>query len=158
MSFLDCFPTEYSAHGVGDYRESSIRVKTKGGHSAVLLTYVSHEIYKGKDKLKGLPATFGNEDEVTTLAITCEDKVIGLKAILRYSVFEKVDAIARSVEVINAGNDKIILNKGYEGYEWPKCFSPASCQLQRYKIFMRIPNFLAKKYKSKRIFSQNTWG
>ena len=111
LSFLDCFPTEYSAHGVGDYRESSIRVKTKGGHSAVLLTYVSHEIYKGKDKLKGLPATFGNEDEVTTLAITCEDKVIGLKAILRYSVFEKVDAIARSVEVINAGNDKIILNK-----------------------------------------------
>ena len=71
LSFLDCFPTEYSAHGVGDYRESSIRVKTKGGHSAVLLTYVSHEIYKGKDKLKGLPATFGNEDEVTTLAITC---------------------------------------------------------------------------------------
>lgn len=111
LSFLDCFPTEYSAHGVGDYRESSIRVKTKGGHSAVLLTYVSHEIYKGKDKLKGLPATFGNEDEVTTLAITCEDKVIGLKAVLRYSVFEKVDAIARSVEVINAGNDKIILNK-----------------------------------------------
>lgn len=111
LSFLDCFPTEYSAHGVGDYRESSIRVKTKGGHSAVLLTYVSHEIYKGKDKLEGLPATFGGENEVTTLAITCEDKVIGLKAILRYSVFEKVDAIARSVEVINAGNDKIILNK-----------------------------------------------
>ena len=111
LSFLDCFPTEYSAHGVGDYRESSIRVKTKNGHSAVLLTYVSHEIYKGKDKLEGLPATFGAENEVTTLAITCEDKVIGLKAVLRYSVFEKVDAIARSVEVINAGEDVIVLNK-----------------------------------------------
>ncbi len=111
LSFLDCFPTEYSAHGVGDYRESSIRVKTKSGHSAVLLTYVSHEIYKGKDKLEGLPATFGAEDEVTTLAITCEDKAIGLKAVLRYSVFENVDAIARSIEVINAGSDAIVLNK-----------------------------------------------
>lgn len=111
LSFLDCFPTEYSAHGVGDYRESSIRVKTKSGHSAVLLTYVSHEIYKGKDKLEGLPATFGAENEVTTLAITCEDKAIGLKAVLRYSVFEKVDAIARSVEVINGGSDSIVLNK-----------------------------------------------
>ncbi len=111
LSFLDCFPTEYSAHGVGDYRESSIRVKTKSGHSAVLLTYVSHEIYKGKDKLEGLPATFGDKEAVTTLAITCEDKSIGLKAVLRYSVFEKVDAIARSVEVINAGSDAVVLNK-----------------------------------------------
>mgnify|MGYP006780674563 FL=1 len=88
LSFLDCVPMEYSPNGVGDFRESSIRVKTKNGHSAVLLTYVSHEIYKGKEKPEGLPATFGAEDEVTTLAITCEDKVIGLKAILKYSTFE----------------------------------------------------------------------
>ncbi len=111
LSFLDSFPMEYSPHGVGDYRESSIRVKTKSGHSAVLLTYVSHEIYKGKKKLEGLPATFGTEDEVTTLAITCEDKVIGLKAVLEYSVFEKVDAIARSIRVINEGQEAIVLDK-----------------------------------------------
>jgi len=111
LSFLDCFPTEYSAHGVGDYRESSIRVKTKSGHSAVILTYVSHEIYKGKKKLEGLPATFGTEEEVTTLEITCEDKAIGLKAILQYSVFENVDAIARSIRVMNAGEEAIVLNK-----------------------------------------------
>ena len=111
LSFMDAFPTEYSAHGVGDYRESSIRVKTKSGHSAVSLTYVSHEIYQGKRKLEGLPATFGKENEVTTLAITCEDKAIGLKAVLEYSVFENVDAIARSIQVINAGEDAIVLNK-----------------------------------------------
>ncbi|MDE7223588.1 MAG: alpha-galactosidase, partial [Acetatifactor sp.] len=39
LSFLDSFPTEYSAHGVGDYRESSVRVRSAEGHSAVLLTY-----------------------------------------------------------------------------------------------------------------------
>ncbi len=111
LSFLDCFPMEYSPNGVGDFRESSLRIKTRSGHSAVLLTYLSHEIYKGKDKPEGLPATFGAEDEVTTLAITCEDRAIGLKAVLRYSVFEKVDAIARSVEIINDAEETIVLNK-----------------------------------------------
>lgn len=115
LSFMDCFPTEYSSHGVGDYRESSIRVTTKGGYNAVSLTYVSHEIYRGKRKLDGLPATFGSEEEVTTLAITCEDKAIGLTAILEYSVFEQVDAIARSVKVINGSPDCIVLNKVISG-------------------------------------------
>ena len=62
LDFLDTFPTEYSGHGVGDFRESSIRVKDKNGHSAVQLFYVSHEIYRGKRALEGLPATFGSED------------------------------------------------------------------------------------------------
>ena len=33
----------------------------------VNLQYVSHEIFKGKKSLKGLPATFGDENECTTL-------------------------------------------------------------------------------------------
>ena len=115
LSFLDCFPTEYSSHGVGDYRESSIRITTKGGYNAVSLTYVSHEIYKGKRKLPGLPATFGLEEEVTTLAIVCEDKAIGLTAVLEYSVFETVDAIARSVRILNDSKETMVLNKVMSG-------------------------------------------
>ena len=111
LSFMDCFPTEYSSHGVGDYRESSIRVKSESGQEAVLLTYVSHEIYKGKKSLEGLPATFGSEAEVTTLEITCEDKVIGLTAVLSYSVFEDTDAIARNIKLINTGKNELIVNK-----------------------------------------------
>ena len=44
VTFLDGFPTEYSGHGVGDYRESCVRVRDMQGHNAVQLTYVSHEI------------------------------------------------------------------------------------------------------------------
>ena len=110
-SFFDAFPFEYSSHGVGDFRESSIRVKTTGGHSAVSLTYVSHEIRKGKGKLEGLPATFGEEGDVTTLVITCEDRVTNLTVELSYSTFEKVDAIARSVRVINRGKESLWLEK-----------------------------------------------
>lgn len=111
LSFLDSFPTEYSAHGVGDYRESSIRVKSAAGHSAVLLTYESHEIYSGKRKLNGLPATFGNPEEVTTLAITCRDTVLGLRAVLEYSVFADTDAITRSVCFYNDSEQPIFLEK-----------------------------------------------
>lgn len=111
LSFLDSFPTEYSAHGVGDYRESSVRVRTVSGHSAVLLTYESHEIYRGKEALEGLPATFGGQEEVTTLAVTCRDKALGLRAVLLYSVFEDTDAIARSVRFYNDGGRPLYLEK-----------------------------------------------
>lgn len=111
LSFLDSFPTEYSAHGVGDYRESSIRVRSAEGHSGVLLTYVSHEIYRGKRKPEGLPATFGSESEVSTLAITCKDEALGLRAVLEYSVFEDTDAIARSVRFYNDSDRPIVLEK-----------------------------------------------
>lgn len=111
LSFLDSFPTEYSAHGVGDYRESSVRVRSAAGHSAVLLTYESHEIVQGKPALDGLPATFGSQEEVTTLAITCRDKALGLRAVLYYSVFEDVDAIARSMCFYNDSEQPLYLEK-----------------------------------------------
>ncbi len=115
VAILDALPTEYSGHGVGDFRESSVRVRDKNGNSGVQLTYLSHEIYKGKKPLEGLPATFGNEKEVTTLVITCEDRVLGLTARLSYSVFEDTDAIARSVCFENQGGDALYLEKAMSG-------------------------------------------
>ncbi len=111
LSFLDSFPMEYPTHGLGDFREDAISVKTVGGHVALQLNYVSHEIYAGKKALKDLPATFGNEKECTTLEILCEDKILGLQVILSYSAFEDVDAITRSVRVVNRAADPVYLTK-----------------------------------------------
>ena len=111
LSFLDSFPMEYPTHGLGDFREDAISVKTVGGHVALQLAYESHEIYGGKKALKDLPATFGKEEECTTLDILCEDRVLGLKVVLSYTAFEDVDAITRSVRVINEGKDPIYLTK-----------------------------------------------
>lgn len=111
VSFFDAFPFEYSSHGVGDFRESSICIRDEDGHSVVSPVYESHEIRRGKEKLSGLPATFGSEDEVSTLTVTCKDPVTGLKIELAYSVFEKVDAITRSVRVINGTKAPLYLNK-----------------------------------------------
>lgn len=111
VSFYDSFPTEYSTHGIGDFRESCLQVKDKNGHTACKLQYSSHEIYKGKKCLKGLPATFGSENECTSLEITCLDKDLNLEVVLLYTVFEELDVITRSVRVKNCSKDEIFINK-----------------------------------------------
>lgn len=110
-SFLDTFPMEYTGHGLGDYREGTLTVKTLKGHTAVSLSYVSHRIYDGKEALAGLPATFAQEDACKTLEITCEDPVLHLQVILSYSIFADSDAIARSVRVVNQSAEAVYLTK-----------------------------------------------
>ncbi|MCR5330095.1 MAG: alpha-galactosidase, partial [Lachnospiraceae bacterium] len=102
-SFMDCAPFEYPGHGLGDYRDDAFSVINKDGYFATSLSCRSHRIIKGKPGLKGLPATFGSEDECTTLEITAADDANGLEIILYYSVFEDCDALARSVKIRNIG-------------------------------------------------------
>ncbi len=112
-SFYDCFPFEYPASGLGDYREGCIGVRTAGGHAGAMLSYVSHEIVPGKPKLEGLPATFGTEEECTTLKLLCEDRYVGMQVELLYTVFHDVDVITRSVRVTNTGTGHFYLTKVY---------------------------------------------
>lgn len=109
LSFYDTFPQEYPTHGIGDFRESAVRVEDAGGHFAMKLTYVSHEIFRGKKKLEGLPATWGENCE--TLELTMQDDVLGLQVVLSYSVFDDVDAVLRSARVINVSKETVYLTK-----------------------------------------------
>lgn len=111
MSFLDSFPTEYSTFGLGDFREPCLKVTTKSGMTAVGINYVSHRIYEGKPKLQGLPATFGNKEECTTLEVICVDKHLNLEVVLIYSVFENLDVITRSVRIKNNSCEDIQLTR-----------------------------------------------
>lgn len=108
---LDILPQEYSTFGNGDYRTSAIMVRNADGSMETDLRYQSHRIYKGKEKLEGLPAAYGEEAEVETLVITLEDKVNGLKAELSYSVFEEEDAITRSTKLINSSQQPFTLER-----------------------------------------------
>lgn len=110
-SFYDTFPTEYPSKGIGDYRESCFGVRTAAGHEISHLVYESHEIIKGKEALSGLPATFAGEKECETLKITMADRVLSLKAVLSYSVFETLDVITRSVKIVNASTEDVVLTK-----------------------------------------------
>ncbi len=111
VSFLDSFPMEYPAHGLGDYRESCINIRTEKGNVGLALSYVSHKITEGKDGLEGLPASFGKAGECETLEILCEDKAAGLQVILQYGIFDEADVITRSVKVVNTGKEDLYLTK-----------------------------------------------
>ena len=110
-AFYDCFPFEYPAGGMGDYRESCFAVRTAGGHAGAMLSYVSHEILEGKPKLTGLPATFGTEKECSTLKLICQDKYAGIQVELLYTAFDDTDVITRSVKVTNIGKEYFYLTK-----------------------------------------------
>ncbi len=111
LSFLDSCPMEYPTHGLGDFREDAISVRTAGGHTALQLSYREHRIYRGKPALEGLPATFGGEEECGTLELHCVDPVLKLRVILFYTAFEDTDIIARSVKVVNESDSMIYLTK-----------------------------------------------
>ena len=107
VSFYDSFPTEYSTNGIGDFRQTALSVKDIYGNTACKLQYVSHNIYKGKKELEGLPATFGKDTECESLEITCLDKDLNLKVILTYTVFENLDVVTRSAKIVNEGKKYI---------------------------------------------------
>lgn len=112
-SFMDFFPMEYSAGGLGDYRESCLDVRCASGSIGCELFFKEYRIIKGKPSLPGLPASIGTEDEVETLEIVCEDALLGLQVTLSYSVFDGQDMIARSVCVENRGEQHLKLEKVY---------------------------------------------
>ena len=111
LSFLDSFPMEYPCGGVGDYRESAISVRSAAGHRGLQLTYESHRIYQGKKPLEGLPATWGSEQDTETLELVLTDKVLGLKAVLSYSIFEGIDAVVRSTKLINESGSPVYIDR-----------------------------------------------
>ncbi|MCR4634647.1 MAG: alpha-galactosidase [Butyrivibrio sp.] len=110
-SFLDIYPFEYASSNVGDYRKSAVDITDHNGHTSLLLCYESHKIFKGKKKLEGLPATFGTDDDSMTLEIVLCDKVVGLKAVLSYSIFEGLDTVIRSVRLENDSDNELFIDK-----------------------------------------------
>lgn len=111
QAFLSVFPFEYPTGGVGDYRESCLSIRNTRGQSGCELSFDSYEIQRGKPELEGLPASFGSEDEVTTLKIVLKDSVLKLSAELLYSVFDEQDVITRSVILKNEGEDSLTVDR-----------------------------------------------
>ena len=111
LSFLDCFPMEYPTGGVGDFRESAVVVRSSGGHRGLQLTFDSYNIYEGKKPLTGLPATWGSEEDTETLELVLTDKVLNIKAVLSYSIFEGIDAVVRSAKLYNESNEPVFIER-----------------------------------------------
>ncbi|HIZ79784.1 MAG TPA: alpha-galactosidase [Candidatus Lachnoclostridium stercorigallinarum] len=109
---LDSLPQEFSTSRSGDYRSSSMEIVWGRGASSWSGKVAGYEIYPGAPKIKGMPglrALPGEEAE--TLVIRLEDPVSGFEAELSYGVFEEKDVIARSVMVINRGEEAARLER-----------------------------------------------
>lgn len=110
-SFLDCTPLEFPEGGMGDYRECAFCARSEGGHRASELGYEGYEIINGKPSIEGLPATWGNQEDCTTLKLYLGDPVLGIKVCLQYTVFSHLDAITRSAVIENRGKESVYLEK-----------------------------------------------
>lgn len=108
---LDHTPHEYPSFGMGDMREGALTVRAADGTRTCDLRFVSAEVVDGKPALEGLPATFG--DHAKTLRLTLRDELTGLEALLLYTLFEDVDAVIRSVRLINAGDRPLAVERAY---------------------------------------------
>lgn len=104
---LDTMRSEYSAYGNTDLRMPAYQIQLENGTRITDLSYVSHEIVKGKAKLQGLPSLSAHGEDAQTLYITLIDSLLGLKVVLAYSVFENDNVIARSVRLINEGTTSL---------------------------------------------------
>ena len=100
-------PKEIDTPYGGDYYEPSLMLEFANGNRRSDLTFEGYEILSEKPALDGLPSLRHGE----TLAITLKSKTA--KVILYYTVSETSSVIARSMKVINEGNDVIRVNRAY---------------------------------------------
>ncbi len=118
---------EYPAFGNGDFRSPAYEVQQDNGSRVTNLVYVSHNIYPGKKRIPGLPASYVNvETEATTLELRCLDEVAGMDVTLFYTIWENYPVISRYAKIHNVGKTTFVINKAssvcldfYDNeYEW----------------------------------------
>ena len=109
---LDVQPMEYSCNGSGDYRLAALSIKDSMVRTTTDIRYLDHKIYDGKPKLKGLPATYCNDDsEAQTLELITIDKFTGAKVTLYYTAFANYSVVTESVKVENTGKETFEIEK-----------------------------------------------
>lgn len=97
---------EYPAYGTTDYRQPALEIKQANGSTVTNFTYTGHQIYAGKPRLEGLPATYVEDDsEAATLEVYLHDQVMDVDLTLTYTIFNDYDAIARSAKFTNRGQE-----------------------------------------------------
>ena len=101
------FRREFPDQGRGDFRIPAVRIRQEAGYTVTDLQYQSYSVIPGKPALPGLPATFGSEEDVTTLVVHLYDNYSSIAVDLSYSIFPKYDAIVRSANVTNKGTQNI---------------------------------------------------
>ncbi|KAF1834387.1 alpha-galactosidase [Decorospora gaudefroyi] len=102
---------EFPDIGRSDPRLPAIHIEHAAGNTVSAFRYQSHEIVAGKPSLPGLPATYGEAGDVTTIIVQLYDNVSDVSAALSYSIFPAYNAIARSFSITNNGTRNITIDR-----------------------------------------------
>ncbi len=100
---------EYPTSGAGDFRDTALAIENKDGNTVTDIRYTGYKIYRGKERLKGLPSLYASQDDAETLELYAKDEYTGVTVTLIYTVFDELDVIVRSVKVTNDGKDTVHL-------------------------------------------------
>lgn len=114
---------EYPAYGTTDFRLPALEVLQDDGSRLTNFTYESYRIFGGKPALEGLPATYTEEDkEGDTLEITLRDKLLNIKLVLLYTIFNGESAIARSARFENPSGKAVMITRAMSvSVDLPDC-------------------------------------
>lgn len=107
---LDTDLSEFSFFGSGDFRCSSLRVRSQNGDSVTYFEYSGYEIIDGRKDIPGIPFASVQKD-TQTLAIYLYDKLTECKLTLYYTVFSDCDVISRYFSLTNNSNEKVKIEK-----------------------------------------------
>lgn len=118
---------EYGTFGSSDFRSPALEIRHPDGSTLSDFRLKSWKITDGKPALKGLPATYCEDDgEAKTLQCFLFDEKNSLELILSYTIFSKQNVIARNSRLINHGKmpvyaqtvHSLCLDLGDSDYEW----------------------------------------
>ncbi|MGL5663450.1 MAG: glycoside hydrolase family 36 N-terminal domain-containing protein, partial [Cetobacterium sp.] len=105
---LEYYKQEYPSYGTTDFRKPAFQIESGDNSRISDFVYKGYRVYKGKEKLKGLPSTYmENEGEGETLEIELEDYVLNCKLFLTYTVYKDRDVITRNARFENNGKESI---------------------------------------------------
>ncbi|QGQ44406.1 alpha-galactosidase [Metabacillus sediminilitoris] len=108
---LETIRQEYPVAGKGDFRDAAIEIETNDGRLGNEFKYQGYEISNGKPKLNGLPATYADKDEATTLTIKLLDEKVGANLLLVYTIYHNDPVITRNTKIENIGNNDFYIRK-----------------------------------------------
>ncbi|KAI1805393.1 glycoside hydrolase family 36 protein [Daldinia bambusicola] len=98
---------EFPDLGRGDFRVPAIHIQHSDGDTVSAFSYTGYDINPGKPSLPGLPATYGNEGDVSTLTVHLYDNYSDISADLYYSIFPRYNAVTRSFRITNNGTQDV---------------------------------------------------
>jgi len=109
---LDNLCLEFSTFGKGDFREPAIVFSRLDGSRVSDFIFKEHRIIKGKPRsFSGLPESYGDKNQCTTLIIVLLERSSSLRLELYYTTFDHADVIVRKSAITNESGESITIER-----------------------------------------------